>query len=368
MSIPFVDLLTQHRNPQSQINQAIESVIVGSGYIRGPQIEEFETAFAEMIGLNYIRGVASGTDALHLALRALDIGPGDEVITQTNTWISTAFAANHVGATPVLVDIDPDTLQMDIAALEQAITPNTKAVIPVHLFGHPAPMDQIVEICRTRNIKIIEDIAQAPLAELNGQMVGAFGDIACFSFYPSKNLGCLGDGGVIATNDASLAEKIRVLSDYGRSENSQHTIVGYNSRLDTLQAAVLHAKLPYLKDWTDARRSHAARYNELLQGLPIKTPVEAANAKAVYHLYVIQVDNRDQCLDYLRQNGVMAQIHYPTPVHLQPCYSDLGYKEGDLPVAEAASKHILSLPLYPELTNAQIQTVVYTLQKFFESH
>ena len=368
MTIPFVDLLAQHRSLQSQINQAIESVIAGSGYIRGPQIEEFEMAFAETIGLNHIRGVASGTDALHLALRALDIGPGDEVITQTNTWISTAFAISYVGATPVFVDVDPDTYQMDISALEQAITPNTKAVIPVHLYGHSAPMNQIIEICKPRNIKVIEDVAQAPLAELDNQIAGTFGDVACFSFYPSKNLGCLGDGGAVATNDSVLAEKIRQLSDYGQSSRHCHEVAGYNSRLDTLQAAVLLAKLPHLKEWTDARRDHAAHYNELLKNLPVKCPTEAQNVKAVYHLYVIQVDNRDACLDYLKGKGVMAQIHYPVPLHLQPCYRDLGYKKGDFPVAETACEHIISLPMYPELTNEQIVTVAESLGDFLNSN
>jgi len=344
----------------------MNAVIETSSFIRGSSIQEFEVAFANMIGIEHAWGVASGTDALHLAARALEIGPGDEVITQTNTWISTAFAADYIGATPVFIDIDKDTYQMDIVALENAITPKTKAVIPVHMFGHPAPMDQIVKICRPRGISIIEDIAQAPLAEINGQQVGTFGDIACFSFYPSKNLGCMGDGGAIATNEAALAEKIHLLSNYGQAERFNHKVIGYNSRLDTLQAAILLAKLPYLQNWTEARRSHAKRYNELLKDLPVKTPLEAANAKAVYHLYVIQIEERDACLEHLTKSGIMAQIHYPKPVHLQPCYHDLGYKVGDLPVAEAACQQILSLPLYPELTDIQIQTVVETLSNFID--
>lgn len=368
MTIPFVDLSAQHKSLQPEIDRTIKEVIDSSGFIRGSHVEEFESAFATLTGCDYARGTASGTDALHLAVRALGIGPGDEVITQTNTWISTAFAANYVGATPVLVDINPDTYQMDVAAFEKAITPKTKAVIPVHMFGHPAPMARIIEICRDQNISIIEDIAQAPLAELNGQTVGSFGDVACYSFYPSKNLGCLGDGGAVTTNNAALAEKIKLLSDYGQSSRGQHEIVGYNSRLDTLQAAVLLTKLPHLKSWTEARRRHARNYNELLNELPVKTPTMIEGIKAVYHLYVIQVKDRNRCLDHLVKNGVMAQIHYPTPVHLQPCYQDLGYKMGDFPVAENACQHSLSLPMYPELTSAQIQTVVKTLEEFVTSN
>lgn len=368
MTIPFVDLNAQHKALKSEIDAAINTVIDTSGFIRGQQVESFEAAFANLVGIKHARGTASGTDALHLSVRALDIGPGDEIITQTNTWISTAFAADYVGAKPVLVDIDPDTYQMDITALKNAITPKTKAVIPVHLFGHPAPMEQILALCQDRNIKIIEDIAQAPLATINGRMVGTFGDLACYSFYPSKNLGCIGDGGAVTTNDDSLAEKIKLLSDYGQAERHDHQIVGYNSRLDTLQAAILLAKLPHLEQWTKDRQNHAAQYNELLKALPVKTPATAQGVQAVYHLYVIQVDNRDNCLEHLRRNGIMAQIHYPMPVHLQPCYRSLGYKKGDCPIAEQASQRILSLPMYPELTSAQIETVVKTLDDFFASN
>jgi len=365
--IPFVDLQAQYRSIKSEIDEAMASVLDTSAYIRGPAVGSFEAAFAETLGVGHVIGVANGTDALHMAVRALGIGPGDEVITVTNTWISTAFAISFVGATPVLVDIDAETYQMDVGALERAITPRTKAVIPVHLFGHPAPMDEIIELCRPRGIKIIEDVAQAPLAEINGRTVGGLGDIACFSFYPSKNLGCFGDGGAVATNDDGLAETIRHLSNYGQAATHDHVTVGYNSRLDTLQAAVLLAKLPHLGRWTEQRRHCASVYTEKLKNLPVTLPREAPGAKAVYHLYVIQADHRDECLEYLRQNGVMAQVHYPNLVHRQPCYAALGYKEGNFPVAETYVDRILSLPIYAELTDKQINTVVDTLAEFLSA-
>lgn len=364
--IPFVDLAAQYRSIKSEIDAAIQDVITASAFIHGPAVARFEKAFAALHGVRHAVGVASGTDALHLAVRALDIGPGDEVVTVANTWISTAFAASYVGARPILIDIDPDTYQMDPKALEQAITPRTKAVIPVHLFGHPAPMDDILALCRPRGIKVIEDVAQAPLAELDGRRVGTFGDVACFSFYPSKNLGCYGDGGAVITNDESLAARLRELADYGQTVRYHHVRVGYNSRLDTLQAAVLLAKLPYLESWTRARRENARRYDRVLKDLPVKRPIESLGAKAVYHLYVVQVDRRDECLAFLRDRGVMAQVHYPSIIHLQPCYREFGYGPGDFPVAEATVHRILSLPMYPELSEAQIAAVADALADFLK--
>ncbi len=362
--IPFVDLHAQLNSIRAEIDPAMAEVLETSSYIRGPALDKFESGFARLVGAEFAFGVGSGTDALHLAVRALGLGPGDEVITVANTWISTAFAASYVGAKAVLVDVDPDTYQMDPDRLIEAISPNTKAVIPVHLFGHPAPMEEIMAICRPRGIKVIEDVAQAPMAEVGGRQVGTIGDIGCYSFYPSKNLGCYGDGGAVVTNDASLAETVKRLADCGQSGYFDHKIVGYNSRLDTLQAAVLNAKMPHLPEWTEARRGVAKWYAERLKDLPVKCPTEAANAKAVYHLYVIQIDGRDECLKYLRDQGVMAQIHYPRPIHLQPCYAGLGYAAGDFPVVEAASKRILSLPMYPELTQQQVGVVADTLSAF----
>jgi len=362
--VPFVDLLAQYRSLQSEIDRAMAEVIGQSAYIRGPALAAFEREFAAAVGARHAIGVASGTDALNLAVRVLGLGPGDEAITVPNTWISTVFAVSHVGARPAFVDIDPATGQMDPDKLERALTPRTKAVLPVHMFGHPAPMDRIMALCRPRGIAVIEDIAQAPLAEVGGRKVGSFGDLACYSFYPSKNLGCYGDGGAVTVNDDVLAEKIRRLADYGQRERYHHEAVGWNSRLDTLQAAILRAKLPHLPRWNEARRARARRYGELLAGLPVRLPREAPWARAVYHLYVVEVDRRDECLAFLRNRGVMAQVHYPTCVHLQPCYADLGHRPGDFPAAEAAKDRMLSLPMYPELTEDQMKTVADALAAF----
>ena len=365
--VPFVDLALQFSAMDAEIMDAVGSVAEKSSFIRGPALGEFEKKFAELHGVRHAIGVASGTDALSLAVRALGIGPGDEVITVPNTWISTVFAISHSGAVPVFVDIDPDTYQMDPVALESAITSRTKAVIPVHLFGHPAPISQIVAICRPNGIRIIEDVAQALLAREQGGLAGAIGDIGCFSFYPSKNLGAYGDGGLVLTKDDALAEKLLRYANYGQSGRTMsgfHDTVGYNSRLDTIQAAILLCKLPHLGDWTEARRKAAVKYDELLQDLPIKRPTTAPGAEPVYHLYVVQVNDRDACHAYLRENGVMAQIHYPMVVHLQDCYRNLGYKEGDFPVAESACKRTISLPMFPEITTEQIERVVDTLAGF----
>lgn len=362
--VPFVDLFAQYNSLKADIDRAMVGVIESSAFIRGPAVAEFEREFAVAVGARHAIGVASGTDALNLAIRALDIGPDDEAITVPNTWVSTAFAVSHVGARLAFVDIDPATGQMDADKLESALTVKTKVVLPVHMFGHPAPMDRIMAICRPRGIRVIEDIAQAPMAEVNGKKVGTFGDIACYSFYPSKNLGCYGDGGAVTTDDDILAERARCLADYGQKGRFTHIMAGWNSRLDTLQAAILRVKLPRLAGWNEARRVRAKRYGELLAGLPVKLPQEAPWAKAVYHLYVVEVDRRDECLAFLRAQGVMAQVHYPTSVHLQPCYAELGYRSGDFPAAEAAKDRILSLPMYPELTEAQMRTVVNALAAF----
>ena len=362
--VPFVDLKAQYHSLKAEIDRAMTEVIGSSAFIRGPALAAFEREFAAAVGARHAIGVASGTDALNLALRALDLGPGDEAITVPNTWISTAFAVSHAGARLAFVDIDPATGQMDADDLGRALTPRTKAVLPVHMFGHPAPMDRIMAICRPRGIRVVEDIAQAPLAEVHGKKVGSFGDLACYSFYPSKNLGCYGDGGAVTSDDDVLAERVWCLADYGQKERFRHAMAGWNSRLDTLQAAILRAKLPHLVRWTETRRARAKRYGELLAGLPVRLPREAPWAKAVYHLYVVEVDRRDECLAFLRAQGVMAQVHYPACVHLQPCYAELGYRPGDFPAAEAAKDRILSLPMYPELTEAQMRTVADALAAF----
>lgn len=366
--IPFVDLAAQHAALKEEIDAAIDETVTKSAFIRGEALERFEAAFAEVIGASHALGVASGTDALNLAVRSLDLDPEDEVITVDNTWISTAFAATLAGARIVLVDIDPATYQMDLNSLERAITPRTKAVIPVHLFGHPAPMPEIVQLCRSRGIHIIEDVAQAPLAEIDGQQTGTFGDVACYSFYPSKNLGAMGDGGAVVTNNGALARKMRRLADYGQDTRYHHADIGFNSRLDTVQAAILNVKLKHLRDWTGRRRRNAEIYNDLLSDLPVKRPSEDARASAVYHLYVIEVDGRDRCLEYLRSQGVMAQVHYPSLIHSQPCYEDLGYTDDDFPAANRAVNRILSLPMYAELRAQQMESVVATLAQFVSSN
>ena len=344
---------------------AIRDVAKNASFIRGPALGVFEESFAALHNLEHGVGLSSGTDALTLSVRALGISPGDEVVTVPNTWISTAFAISHVGATPVFCDVDPNTYQMDPVALRKKITSRTKAVIPVHMFGHPAPMTAIEEICRPLDISIIEDVAQAPLARVDGRLVGTIGDIGCFSFYPSKNLGSYGDGGMALTDDDDLASRLRLLSDYGQDGPHQHLEIGLNSRLDTLQAAILMAKLPYLEEWTAARCRAAELYNEKLADMPVKLPVTALGAEPVFHLFVIQIENRDECLAYLRAKGVMAQVHYKGIIHLQKCYRDLGYASGDFPIAEQANKHILSLPMYAEITEQQIDYVVKTLDDFF---
>ena len=366
MKISLVDLLAQHAGICDDLRTAFNELIETSAFIRGPQLTEFENVFAALHGIDYAIGVASGTDALLLATQAIGLEAGDEVIVPVNTWISTAFAASKVGAKPVLVDIDPDTHQIDIGELEKAITHATKAVIPVHTYGHPAPMIKIVDLCRHHGIWIVEDVSQAPLAKLDGQLVGTFGDIACFSFYPSKNLGCLGDGGAILTNDPDLAHRIRCLADYGQSERFTHHYLGHNSRLDTLQAAILAVKLPHLDYWTEKRRENAERYNRLLSSLSLKTPVVSKGAEPVYHLYVIEIDRRDECLSFLHERSIMAQIHYRNLIHLQPCYSGLGYQLGDFPVAERITSRILSLSMYPELTEIQAKKVFAGLADFLD--
>ncbi len=366
MQVPFVDLNAQYVGIKDEVDGAMSSVIDSSGYILGPQVGAFEKTFAELVRADHVCAVSSGTEALHMAVRALGIGPGDEVITVVNTWISTAFCISYVGAKPVFVDIDPATYQMDPAALEAAITPKTKAVIPVHMFGHPAPMSDIMAICKPKGIKVIEDVAQAPLATTDGRMVGTFGDAACYSFYPSKNLGCYGDSGAVTSNDPEVATALRTFTHYGQSSPHHHTEIGHNARMDTLQAAVLLAKIGHLEKWTERRRDIARSYGEKLAHLPLILPQQSNNAGAVYHLYPVQVEDRDECLANLRSHGVMAQIHYPTPVHLQPCYQELGYGEGSFPVAENFMKRTLSLPIFPEITEQQLDHVAEVLSKYFQ--
>ncbi len=362
-TIPLVDLKAQYRAIQPQIDAAIAQVITNTSFIMGPAVRGFEQQFADFCGVAHCIGVSSGTAALTLALRALGIGPGDEVITTAHTFIATAEAICAVGAQPVFVDIDPVTYTLDPERFAAAITPDTRAVIPVHIYGLPADMDRINSIAETHGLAVIEDAAQAHGATWQGRMAGSLAHLGCFSFYPGKNLGAYGDAGAVTTNDPDLAEQIRSLRNHGRRDKYVHDQVGYGERLDTLQAAILAAKLPYLADWTAARRRLAARYQELLADLDLILPQEAEGANSAWHLYVVRTSRRDQVLEQLRRRGVEAGVHYPLPLHLQPAFASLGLGAGDLPVTEAVSATCLSLPLFPEMTDAQQDRVAELLHE-----
>lgn len=361
--VPFVDLSAQYAAIAEEIDEAILQVVHGTGFILGRDVGLFEEEFAAFCEAQYAVGVDSGTSALELALRACGIGPGDEVVTAANTFIATALAISYTGATPALVDVDPQTYTMDVSWLERAITSRTKAVIPVHLYGQPADMDPILEIARQHGLVVIEDACQAHGARYKGKRVGCLGHAAAFSFYPAKNLGAYGDGGMVVTDDERVAESVQMLRDYGQREKYHHVLRGYNHRLDTLQAAVLRVKLQYLDAWNAARRQHAQLYRELLAHGPVAAPVEPDYAESVYHLYVIRVQDRDGVRTYLRDKGVATGIHYPIPIHLQPAYRDLGYEKGRFPVTEEYAGQILSLPMYAELTPGLIECVTEAIRR-----
>ena len=350
MQVPFVDLAAQYAAIKPKVDPAIASVLHRTNFILGQDVELFEKEFAAFCEAEYAVGVDTGTSALELILRAYDIGPGDEVITVANTFIATALAISYAGAAPILVDADPRTYTMDVSKLEDAITPRTKAVIPVHLYGQPADMDPIMEIARKHGLKVIEDACQAHGARYKGRRVGSLGHAAAFSFYPAKNLGAYGDGGMIVTRDEHVAQGLQMLRNYGQREKYNHLVRGFNRRLDTLQAAVLRVKLKHLDDWNAARRRHARRYDQLLADSPVTLPLEADYAESVYHLYVVRTDEREALMSFLQERGVSAGIHYPIPIHLQPAYEGLGYWKGDFPVSERYAAKIVSLPMYPELT------------------
>lgn len=359
MNIPFVDLKCQYDSIKDEINIKINEVLQNTHFILGENVEAFEKEFANYCGVKYGVGVASGSDALALSLKAFRISKGDEVITVPNTFIATVDAISRNGAKPVFVNVDPETYNIDVNKIEEKITDNTKAIIPVHLYGQPVDMVQIVKIAREYDLRIIEDACQAHGAEYKGKKVGSLGDIGCFSFYPSKNLGTYGDGGMVVTNDGKIAEEIKMLRNYGQSKKYYHDCIGYNSRLDEIQAAILRVKLKYLDGWNDKRRKHAKLYNELLENVSgIETPIEKDYVKHVYHLYVIRCKDRDELQQYLSSKGVSTGIHYPIPVHLQKAYEHLEYKHGNFPITEKFSKEILSLPMFPELTENEIEVVV----------
>ncbi len=357
--IPFVDLRTQYKYLRSEVDAAVQSVMSRGAFIMGPEHAQFEQAFADYIGTTHCLGVASGTDALELALRACGIGPGDEVITVPNTFIATTEAISAVGASIRWVDADDRTYNLNPCLLEAAITPRTKAVLPVHLYGQPADMDPVLSIARARGLQVIEDCAQAHGARYKGRRVGTFGDAACFSFYPGKNLGAYGDGGAVLTSRDDVAESVRLLRNHGEKEKYVHVTEGFCRRLDNLQAAVLGVKLPHLDEWNAARRRAAAQYSGRLAGIAgVVTPYVSPDVESVFHLYVIQVPRRDDVRAALAATEIESGIHYPIPLHEQPAYRHLGYSAGDFPVASRLGPAILSLPIFPEITSEQIQRVV----------
>lgn len=365
MTIPLVDLKAQYVSIKEEIDSAMSRVIGNTSFILGEEVKRFEEEFAKFSGAKHCIGLSSGTSALALSLRALGVKQGDEVITVGLTFTATAEAICHVGGVPVFVDVEPSTFCMDPTLIERAITPRTKAIIPVHLYGNPCDMDGIMDIARKHGLRVIEDAAQAHGASYKGQKIGVIGDMGCFSFYPGKNLGAYGDAGAVITNDDTLAGKVRLLRDHGRTGKYEHLEVGYGERLDGIQAAILAAKLQHLAEWTEARRKWAAMYGERLAGLPLQVAQPTKGAYAVHHIYAITVDERDSLLKFLNERGIKAGIHYPIPLHLQPCYRYLGYGEGDLPVSERAGKSEISLPMYPELGERNVNEVAEALREFF---
>ncbi len=363
MQIPLVDLRSQYQTIKYEIMAAFEGVLENMQLFLGPQLRTFETEFAAYCECRYAVGVASGTDALTLALRACNIGPGDEVITVSNTFIATVEAIALVGAIPVFVDIDPLTYTMDWQQLDHVLTSRARAIIPVHLYGHPVEMQPVLELARSHGLRVIEDASQAHGATYRGQRVGSFGDIGCFSLYYSKNLGAYGEAGICVTNDDALAEHLRMLRDHGSRVRYQHEVLGVNARLDELQAAILRVKLRHLDQWNAARQEHALAYTEQLQGVVAAVPFIQPWGTHVYCYYVVQVQERDHFRKVLEQEGIATGIHYPIPIHLQPACAHCGYVRGRLPMTETLSGRIVSLPMYPELTAEQRQIVVNAVKK-----
>lgn len=353
--LPLLDLRAQHAGLHDEIMAAVGRVVASGRFVQGPEVARFEADFAKVSGTDHAACVNSGTSALHLALLALGIGPGDEVITAPMTFVATTAAIGYVGAKPVFVDVDPRRWTLDPGAIEAAITPRTKALMPVHLHGLSADMDPIMEIARHRGLKVIEDAAQSHAATYRGRPTGSFGDAAAFSFYPGKNLGALGEGGALVTNDPDIAASARLLRDWGAVAKYRHVAKGYNYRMDELQAAVLSVKLARLDAWNDARRRLAERYDRRLAALGVEHPV--MDEGHVYHVYAVTVPNRDAVAAALQRHGIDTGIHYPIPVHLQPAYAELGHRPGSFPVSERLAERFLSLPLHPELTPAQVDRI-----------
>lgn len=366
MEIKFFDLSKQYLSIKKKVDEAISKVISNSSFILGDELKNFEIKFSRYLGSKYGIGVNSGTDALILALKACGIRPGDEVITTTHTFIATTLAIKHAGATPKFADIDKETYNIDPLSIKKVITKKTKAIIPVHLYGNPCDMGSIMEIAEKYNLKVIEDCAQAHGAKYKGKKVGTFGDAGCFSFYPTKNLGAYGDGGAVITDNEQICQNLLLLRNYGQTKKYYHTIDGYNSRLDELQAAILNIKLDYLDKWNSKRRKLAQIYNNLFKDSKINFPTEKENSYAVYYLYVINTKKRDELQQFLGKEGIQTLIHYPIPNHLQPSNNHLGYKGGDFPIAEEIANQILSLPLYPELKESVAEHIGKKVLSFSE--
>lgn len=365
--IPLVDLRAQYDTIRDEIREAVAEVMESSAFIGGPHLAKFEESFALFCGVKHAAGVGSGTSALKLALEGLGVGPGDEVITVPNSFIATAEAISACGATPVFADIDPETDTIDTAQIKRMLTPRTRAVVPVHLYGRPADMDPIMELAREHGLRVVEDACQAHGALYKGRPVGALGHAACFSFYPGKNLGAYGEAGAVVTNDDELDMKIRVLRDHGQKQKYYHDVIGWNDRLDSIQAAVLNVKLKYLSAWNEARRQRAAWYTGRLSGCAATVPKEAPHSRHVYHIYAVGVPDRDECLKFMNARGVGCGVHYPVPIHLQKAYARLGLGEGSYPAAERRCREVISLPIYPELSAEQAQFVTATLLEFLHS-
>ena len=359
--IPFIDLPAQYRQLKPEIDAAVAKVFENAQFILGPAVAAFERDFAAFCATSEAIGVNSGTSALHLSLLAAGVGPGDEVITVPFTFVATVAAIEYAGAKPVLVDVEPEFLTMDSTKLEAAITPRTKAIIPVHLFGQPADMDPIMAIAKKHGLVVIEDACQAHGSEYRGKRCGSIGQLGCFSFYPGKNLGAYGEGGAVVTNDPELAKTIRLLRAWGEEVRYEHKYRGFNYRMDGVQGAILGVKLRHLEAWTEARRRNAADYGRRLAETSVEVPRERRDVRHVYHLYVVRLQQRDAWRERLTEAGVQTGVHYPIPIHLQPAYRDLGYATGDFPICEEASREVLSLPMFPELTDAQIAEVAHAL-------
>jgi dTDP-4-amino-4,6-dideoxygalactose transaminase len=364
MTVPFVDLATQYQNIKHEVIGALESVMDGAHFILGEETDLFEKKFAGYCRAEQCVGVASGTEALHLTLRALNVGTGDEVITVANSFVATAFAISHTGASPVLVDVKPQDYTIDVDLIERAITSRTKAIIPVHLYGQPADMDEILAVGHEYGLRVVEDACQAHGAEYKGKRVGSIGDAGCFSFYPGKNLGAYGDGGAVVTNDAELAERVRLLRNYGQRTKNVHSEIAYNSRLDTLQAAILLVKLSHLDEWNEKRRMAAQTYEQSFSGIDAVLPSEKTAVRHAFHLYVIQHERRNELQEHLKEKGIFCGIHYPTPLNQQKPYRSARTVPSDVPICTKLSKKILSLPMFPELSEEQIHRVVEGIASF----